>query len=183
MVSTWTEYWKDLNKSPTEKLIYKFKRRWGYKALLDCVDVGTPGTSLEIAAGKAGISHELKKRGWHTTGLDLLPFETELDNYVIGNIFNLPFEDKSFDLVLCSGLFEHFTKEQVKMIISEMRRVGKHIACWWPVKSFIWNFFIQIRKIISGDIPLNIYSHDLPLETYSGVFSFFWIFNVRWFYL
>jgi ubiquinone/menaquinone biosynthesis C-methylase UbiE len=46
-------------------------------------------------------------------------------NYVLGNAEKIPFEDNSFDVVHNCGVLEHYNNEQIKRILSEMKRVTK----------------------------------------------------------
>lgn len=47
-------------------------------------------------------------------------------NFIKGNIFDMKFENQSFDLVWNIGVVEHYKIEQVEEIISEMIRVTKN---------------------------------------------------------
>jgi dolichol-phosphate mannosyltransferase len=52
-----------------------------------------------------------------------------------GSIFNLPFEDATFDGVYNLGVLEHFTHEQITQILAEFNRVlkpGGKILIFWP---------------------------------------------------
>ena len=50
-------------------------------------------------------------------------FNVKEINYIEGNIFDMPFEDKTFDLVWNIGVVEHYQKEEVKSMIKEMIRL------------------------------------------------------------
>ncbi len=47
------------------------------------------------------------------------------DSFVVGNMFNMPFEDEYFDLTFNSGVAEHFSSDEVVAMLKEMARVTK----------------------------------------------------------
>ena len=57
-----------------------------------------------------------------------------------GNIFNLPFQDASFDGVYNLGVLEHFTQDEIQKILLEFKRVlksnGRIIILWPPTFGF-----------------------------------------------
>ena len=57
-----------------------------------------------------------------------------------GNIFNLPFQDASFDGVYNLGVLEHFTQDEIQKILLEFKRVlksnGRIIVLWPPTFGF-----------------------------------------------
>lgn len=92
------------------------------------------GRSLEVGAGEAHLSAYLAKYGYETTALDYSEEAIELakknfsrqaitGKFIVGDAFNLPFEDSSFDLVFSTGLLEHY--EDPSPIVREMVRVIK----------------------------------------------------------
>lgn len=52
-------------------------------------------------------------------------FGTDPIRVIKGDAKNLPVEDNKYDLVCSSGLIEHFSDNEIKKILSEMRRVAK----------------------------------------------------------
>lgn len=54
----------------------------------------------------------------------------ELPNFVLVDIYNLPFEDKQFDTVLCSHTMEHV--EDPERFFRELQRVGKDVTLVLP---------------------------------------------------
>ena len=90
------------------------------------------GKSLEVGCGSARLSLFLAQQGYQTYGIDYssLGLKVAQTNYqlggvrgefVEGNAFQLPFKDESFDVVLSTGLLEHF--EDPLPIVREMTRV------------------------------------------------------------
>ena len=66
----------------------------------------------------------LSKKGHDVTGLELyapnVPYVKE--RTIIGDATDMQFEDNSFDLVYCTEMFEHVTKEDTDKILKEMKR-------------------------------------------------------------
>jgi len=89
---------------------------------------------LEIAPGPGYLAIELAKQGFNVTAVDISPDFVRiaknnakeanvLVKFEEGNASNLPYEDNSFDFIICSAAFKNF-KEPVKAL-HEMYRVLK----------------------------------------------------------
>jgi len=82
---------------------------------------------LDVGCGKGYLLKRLHDAGFHNlTGVDLatssLYNEIEIIN---GNVEDLPFDNKSFDVVLCSHTLEHVLN--LTQAISELKRVARKI--------------------------------------------------------
>lgn len=124
-------------------------------------------TVLECGAGSGRISVEMARRGAKVTTLDKSPASLQLIRtlakkkgvsmaVVEGDVFTLPFADDAFDLVWSAGLLEHFSAEDQRKILVEMRRVCRHdglvigvvpyiealylFAKWWAEKTGSWPY-------------------------------------------
>lgn len=93
-----------------------------------------PATVLECGSGSGEVSAFLAHHGYTVTLLDASPsalafaekrFHREgiTGTFVQGNVYELPFAESSFDVVMSFGLLEHF--EDVDVVIHEMMRVIK----------------------------------------------------------
>lgn len=91
-----------------------------------------PATMLECGCGSAEVSAFMARQGYDCTLLDASPaalrvarrrFEREglRATYTLGNVYQLPFPDDSFDILTSFGLLEHFA--DVDRVIAEMVRV------------------------------------------------------------
>jgi len=90
------------------------------------------GRTLEVGSGSARLSCLLAMAGYHTVCLDpsLKGLMAARANYSVGQVsgwfvagdgFRLPFRDERFDVVLSTGLLEHF--EDPSPLVREMVRV------------------------------------------------------------
>jgi predicted SAM-dependent methyltransferase len=85
------------------------------------------GSVLEIGSGSYGIAPYLKRQ---ITGVDVEFHEPEFEllQQVKGSATHLPFDDKSFDVVILSDVLEHLPKEIREKSINEAIRVAKKIV-------------------------------------------------------
>lgn len=90
-------------------------------------------TVLEVGCGAGFLSREMQK--YQYTGIDysetLIERHRELfPSHKVGvsEANNLPFEDSSFDVVFCFGVFQYFPSEEyAAKVISEMHRVSRRV--------------------------------------------------------
>ena len=99
----------------------------------------TPGlgrTVLEVGSGSGKISLELSRAGALTVLLDksvaavtssaqLYSENGQIALHTIGDLFELPYSDGTFDAVWSSGVLEHFERDGTEAGIREMCRVCK----------------------------------------------------------
>lgn len=114
-----------------------FKRR-RFRKIMKLVTLPDkrPVKVLEVgcANGKDFIQF-LENESFEIWGVDI---DSESDagdnvNFVLADAANLPFEDKSFDLVVSVGLLEHIEPmEKLCEVIAEFNRVGKHLISVVP---------------------------------------------------
>jgi SAM-dependent methyltransferase len=108
----------------------------GAEALALLVDAANPGpehTTLDIACGPGSVVVAMAKRARHATGLDAtqamlaqaraLAAAENVNNvtWAEGNVYALPFEPQSFDIVTCRFAFHHFARPLAAL--AEMVRV------------------------------------------------------------
>ncbi len=120
--------------------------------------------SLEIGAGSGSYSLILKKLGlveevylldWSEESLNISKklfkkYGVE-GNFIKGDVRNLPFKDKEFDLILSGGLLEHFENEDILKILKEKKRVSKYILTQVPVSNIpYWTMRVIITIIKKG---------------------------------
>lgn len=89
-------------------------------------------STLEVGSGSGRLSCFLASHGYHTTCLDYSPnalgvavrnyrLAENQGNFIMADAERLPFSDNSFDVVLSTGLLEHFIDPQP--VVNEMARV------------------------------------------------------------
>lgn len=90
------------------------------------------GSILEAGSGSGYMVSYFQNRGYFSVGLDLHSSPLKIarsrfkaKNLVMGDIFNLPFKDSSFDLVWNEGVLEHFELKKSIQACKEMARVSK----------------------------------------------------------
>jgi 2-polyprenyl-3-methyl-5-hydroxy-6-metoxy-1,4-benzoquinol methylase len=92
------------------------------------------GRTVEVGAGSGRLSCMLASKGYETVCIDYskeavrvaknnYEVSKSIGEFIIGNAYSLPFKDNSFDVIMSTGLLEHF--ENPIPIVSEMVRVLK----------------------------------------------------------
>jgi ubiquinone/menaquinone biosynthesis C-methylase UbiE len=94
----------------------------------ELIDQSPPGRALDAACGTGRHARHLVQSGWTVTGTDqseaMLARAAERvpgAEFVLADLSELPFEDASFDLAVCSLALEHFPK--LEPPIRELARV------------------------------------------------------------
>ncbi len=140
------EYWSEVfdqarGQDKADKLFSSYWWENYYQEIIQYIKTSTDFKSnwkiLEAGSG-SGKSSILLGKKIDRTFLDIsdkaLEFASLLANkfqvqnikYVQGNILQMPFDSRSFDLVWNIGEIEHYEKEQIKAIFSEMIRTTKN---------------------------------------------------------
>ncbi|MGB9200669.1 class I SAM-dependent methyltransferase [Methanobacterium sp.] len=126
---------------------------------------------LEVAPGPGYLSIELMKMGnYHVTGLDISKTFVEIAsknakeegikvNFIEGDASNMPFDNKTFDFIVCTAAFKNFTKPI--MAINEMYRVLKPNG-----KALI----IDLRRDASKD-AINDNIKDMDMNWINSLFT------------
>ena len=88
---------------------------------------------LDVGCGKGWIMKSINRdRRLFTTGVDIFdPYLRECkeqhiyDEYVLSDVRRLPFQDKSFDMVLCLEVLEHLEKQEAMEFLHQLERIGR----------------------------------------------------------
>lgn len=152
----WQDYW--LKENRLERFINWYKELFGYNKLINSLDIEGIKSSLEVGAGKATISKELRNRGVHAVACDndtwsIELYKDEVSNYCYSEADNLDFDDKSFDLVFSCGLFEHLSPKYAKKALAEMKRVGNKVVIMMPSCNWLWRTLWKLRGVPDGRLP------------------------------
>lgn len=152
---------------------------------------------LDLGCGTGWYSHFMIDAGMNVTGLDFSPVGIskakklygENANWVVGDVFNMPFKvGYEFDVIFCCD-FSPFTLVDE---ITEAREIAKNISKYLKKKGifiFVWNSTLtgkrgdnsviieftpaQIRKIFDelGKIIGNVFTTNKQLFPLLGVYS------------
>ncbi len=125
---------------------------------------------LDVGSNGVGIGRYLTEPETRITVLDLNrpPVQdtasfTKVD-YVISNGIKMPFQDDTFDYVVCVGVIEHVEKEERRAFLSEITRVSKKsVLLVFPqsrakksedfARWFIRNKSVFLREHETNDLP------------------------------
>ncbi|MFW6104956.1 MAG: class I SAM-dependent methyltransferase [Chloroflexota bacterium] len=100
---------------------------------------------LEIGVGNAFVSKYLKERGLHVITLDI---DQRLNPDVAGSVLDMPFMDRSFDVIACYELLEHLPYNYFYNALCEIFRGSKCYAVLSiPDASRVYRLYIQIPKV------------------------------------
>ena len=102
---------------------YDDKERWmSYRRQIDEVLKLKPTNVLEVGVGNGLVTHYLKSCGFQMITLDI---DKELKPDVVGSVEKMPFDDNSFDVILCAEVLEHLPFEKFPKALSELKRAAK----------------------------------------------------------
>ena len=102
---------------------YNDGERWmSYFRQIDEVLKLKPVNVLEVGVGNGLAAHYLKSCGISVTTLDI---ERELKPDFVGSVEKMPFDDNSFDAVLCAEVLEHLPFEKFPSALLELKRITK----------------------------------------------------------
>ncbi len=89
---------------------------------IDLVRKLKPNNVLEIGIGNKTVANYLKQNGIR---IDTCDFDKDLKPDYVADIRDLPFDDKSYDVVMACEILEHTPWEDVDKALSELYRVSK----------------------------------------------------------
>ena len=102
---------------------YNHRSRWmSYWHQIDEVLRLKPDSVLEIGIGDKTVVNFLKSQGVNITTLDI---NKDLKPDVIGSVLTMPFQDSSFNVVLCAEVLEHLPFEKFEEGLKELKRVSR----------------------------------------------------------
>ena len=144
---------------------------------------------LDVGCGDGRITNLLVKKYEHVCGLD--SSEEALKHVVSekkwGNVDSLPFEDKSFDMILCSEVLEHLPFRIYDKALQEMERVAEkyilvtvpnnqnrksssvicpYCGCIFEPHRHIRSFTSDNVRGLFGEFRLKVVKPCVPAKTY-----------------
>lgn len=94
-------------------------------------------TFLDVGSGLGGTILALRKRGFACFGTEISPYALAhapahaREWMRFGESTSLPFDDASFDVILCCNVFEYLTRDEVLHTIREFGRVARKFITIW----------------------------------------------------
>ncbi len=132
-------------------------------------------TVLDVGCGDGAVTNPLVDDGIEVTGIDAS--EVALAHFrgrqVAGDIEKLPFEDNSFEVIICAEVLEHLPGRVYARVLPELERVAsKAIIVTTPYQEYLPHSFVKC----SGCATLYHSSHHVrnySREDYEQLFSGF----------
>ena len=122
---------------------YNDGERWmSYRRQIDEVLKVKPDNVLEIGIGNGLVAWYLKSCGISVITLDI---DKELKPDVVGSVEKMPFDDNSFDVILCAEVLEHLPFEKFPKALSELKRAAKKfVVLFLPHWGWTFRFCLKI---------------------------------------
>ncbi len=176
---------------------YYLLERWKNQGKKEFLDLGCGLGRHTILFAKNGFNtsaFDLSKEAIHRTE-EYAKQENVVVDLKIGDMLNLPYENQSFDCILCRNVISHTDTEGMKKIVLELKRVlRKNGECYltlgskdsWGFKQETWTLVdanTRIRKDNGPEdgIPHFFADYDLIYKLFSE-FSIETIYQLEDFY-
>ncbi len=124
---------------------YDSKKRFcSYWHQINEITSHNPLSILEIGIGNGFVSKYLTQNGFNVVTLDL---DRELFPDIVSSILNIPFSEKSFEIVACYEVLEHLPYFYFKKALIELYRVSSSfVIISIPDSNTAYRLYIQIPK-------------------------------------
>lgn len=131
----WEEFWNKKSDTISTKDIYYLMDEIKLEYVLEILPPPSADfKTIEVGCGSARLSSFLAARGYRTTCLDYSPnaLDSAKRNYrllnlegtfILGDATHLSLDDNSYDVVISTGLLEHFPDPHI--VVEEMVRILK----------------------------------------------------------
>ena len=133
-VEEWDRYWKD--KSIKKRMIEFVRRNYFSKIFISEIlkNVQTSDSLLEAGCGSGTYLQMIQSenKDIFCVGIDNSKESVKIAidknvEIVLGDIFNLPFKDKTFKVAFNQGVMEHFNDNEFRKILKELARVAENV--------------------------------------------------------
>ena len=154
----WGRYWSGFTPGASAQTLTHILDQTKFEYLQSLLP--SHGVTLEVGCGSGRLSSSLAIRGYRTIGLDFsLPaLAAARQNYsasgasgffVAGDAMRLPFPQATFDVVLSTGLLEHFTDPLpiVVEMVRTLRPGGLFYSDIVPKKFSLFRAFDWLRRL------------------------------------
>lgn len=131
----------------------RYITRERYLRLMEYIKEVQPSSILDAGCGDGVLTHLIENSDLDTevVGLDITSSKvknavekTRDVEYVIGDARNLPFEDNSFDLVVCTEVLEHI--DVYEIALDELVRISSDDIIITVPNAFSWKLLKYIAK-------------------------------------
>lgn len=172
-ITDWDRYWS--LKSYKRKLIEILRRIYFLRVFTrEIISIAKwDSLILEAGCGSGTYVRYLNHRGFRCLGIDLsqrsIEFarnKVDVHHLLIGDIKNLPFKSKVFDIVFNQGVMEHFSDDDFRYILKELSRVSNKVVIIVPSFLSLFRIYDPIKddlhkRYFSKKDLLNILSLEL----------------------
>lgn len=137
---------KQVDSSHYAFLRYVDERRWAslwcqLEQIFEC----RPSRVLEVGKGAGLLGLLLQHYGVRCCTVDIDP---ELGPDSVASVTNLPFQDSSFDVVVCFQVLEHLHYDFFEQGLSELARVAReHVIVSLPDAQVLWQYSFYVPKV------------------------------------
>jgi 2-polyprenyl-3-methyl-5-hydroxy-6-metoxy-1,4-benzoquinol methylase len=144
--------------------IYERKLLW-----VDGVLEGIPKEArvLDAGAGEGALVERYRERGFDVVGVDTAYESAHVER---ASLLALPFEDESFDVVLCLDVLEHVELLAQPKAVSELARVSKKGARLLLSVPNLAHLHSRVRFLLTGNLTrtsaVERHPGDRPLAEY-----------------
>jgi ubiquinone/menaquinone biosynthesis C-methylase UbiE len=138
------------------------------------LDVGTGAGDIAESAREMAQRHGVRLRtiGFDSSEALLRRHRARNDSVVAGSALELPFADRSVDIVMCSQLLHHFPDAQAVALIREMNRVARarvvisDLRRSWLAAGGLWlaSFVLGFTSVSRHDGVVSVMRGFMPQE-------------------
>lgn len=149
-------YLSEYKRQTAEGYSFRVRRE---KALAAIPKARSGAKALDVGCGPGIMIEGLRAKGYHVTCVDAAPAMIELAKkeygellgveFVVGDVYSLPFPDTSFDIVIGMGLVEYLTEQNTA--IADLARVMKKdgmLLVTFPNKWSPWRMFNRLVLVL-----------------------------------
>lgn len=172
---TWGyDYWDGDRKTGYGGMRYDGRWRKVARAMIDHYGLKPGDRVLDVGCGKGFLLYDFTQEmpGIEVAGLDISPYAIEhakeeiKDKLVAGNATNLPFPEKSFDLIVSITTLHNLPPHEMVQALREIERVGRR------------HKFICVETYRNEDEKVNLLYWQLTCETFARPETWQWYFEL-----
>lgn len=154
---------------------YVDRGRWNsYYSQIEEITSANAGNVLEIGIGSGIIGDVLRKIGTEYKTMDI---DSDLEPDFIGSVLEIPFDEKSFDIVCAYQVLEHLPFKDFELALSEMMRVAtKRIIISLPDVGKVVRLCIWLPRFGTKQIMIPII---MPKKEHTFDGEHYWVINRR----